>query len=56
MVKINLEAKEVELIVSIAQKIIIEMDNKDTTILRESEDQHDTTGQPRIGNCECHNG
>ena len=73
MVKINLEAKEVELIVSIAQKIIIEMDKPDPqeildmqadkdkdyaidNMIRESEDQHDMTGRPGPGNCECHDG
>jgi len=41
---------------SLAKKILQEQDKKkDLVILRDSEDQHDMTGRPGPGNCECHN-
>jgi len=50
----DMSKEEVAAIMSLAKKILQEQDKKkDLVILRDSEDQHDMTGRPGPGNCEC---
>ena len=56
----KMSQKEINAIMSIAAKIIKHQEAERTkkeinTIIRDSEDEHDKTGQPRPGNCGCHN-
>ena len=57
----NMSKEEVAAIMTLAAKIIKHrqdesQETKDNTILRKSEDEHDMTGRPGPGNCECCNG
>jgi hypothetical protein len=66
----DMSKEEVESIMSLAKKIIQHQSDKkwlqdlqdesvdtdgDLKVLRRSEDEHDMTGRPGPGNCECHN-
>lgn len=65
----NMSKEEVTAIMSLAKKILQHQSDKewlqdlqdesvdtpdDLKVLRKSEDEHDMTGQPRPGNCGCH--
>ena len=65
----NMSKEEVAAIMSLAKKILQHQSDKewlqdlqdesvdtpdDLKVLRRSEDQHDMTGRPGPGNCECH--
>lgn len=65
----RMSEKEVAAIMSLAKKIIQHENDKkwlqdlqdesvdtpnDLKVLRKSEDEHDMTGRPGPGNCECH--